>query len=291
MQESGINEQCKFCFVQNFERLIEKFLINENDKKKFRQQYQKILRESDGKLMPEIYRELNKDFLKLSGLSDPFAEEKRKSNEIALELYNDLKEVVEKSENPFQLALRLAIAGNIMDYGPTAHFDVHSTIEKAFTIQFAIDHSAELHNRIKTAKKILYLGDNAGEIVFDKLFIETMKHPNVTFAVRGAPALNDVTLEDAYQVGIDKVARVISNGNDVASTIVKECSSEFQEIFQHADLIISKGQGNLEGLIYQNDPRIFFLLVAKCDVIAQLLGVEKGSFVVYNTQLPKNKNL
>ena len=118
-----------------------------------------------------------------------------------------------------------------------------------------------------------------------------MKHPNVTFAVRGAPALNDVTLEDAYQVEMDKVARVISNGNDVASTIVKECSSEFQEIFQEADLIISKGQGNLEGLIYQNDPRIFFLLVAKCDVIAQLLGVEKGSFVVYNTQLPKNKNL
>jgi hypothetical protein len=140
--------------------------------------------------------------------------------------------------------------------------------------------TAELKNEISKAKSVLYLGDNCGEIVFDKLFIETMKHQNITFVVRGAPVINDVTLEDANQVGMDNICRVISNGFDAPSTLIELCSDEFAAEYNNADLIISKGQGNFEGLMESTHPNIFFLLIAKCDPIAKLLGVNKNDMVV-----------
>jgi uncharacterized protein with ATP-grasp and redox domains len=232
---------------------------------------------------PEIQRELNRRFSIIAGIEDLFEDEKIKSNSIALGLYNDWSPQVPISKNPFDLALKLSIAGNIMDYGANNDFDIKSTIRRVIFAKLAIDHSKQLQSRIKEAKSILYLGDNAGEIVFDKLFIETINHPNVTFAVRGGFALNDVTLHDSIDVGMNSVAKVISNGYDAPSTVLSKCSSEFLDVYKSADLIISKGQGNLEGLIRDNDPRIFFLLMVKCDVIATLLEVQKGSFIVYNS--------
>jgi hypothetical protein len=236
----------------------------------------------DSHSSPEIQRILNKTFCSIIGVNDPFAEEKEESNLVALDLYRVWKPKVIESQNPFDLALRLAIAGNIMDYGASRTFDIHKTIDSVIDADFAIDHSALLQQRILDAKQILYLGDNAGEIVFDRLFIETINHPNITFAVKGDPILNDVTLKDADQIGMDRVAEVISNGFDAPSTVLDHCSDQFLEKYNEADLIISKGQGNLEGLIDQKDPRIFFLLMVKCDVIGELLNVPTGSFVVHN---------
>ncbi len=233
-------------------------------------------------LTPEIQRDLNQRFLEMIGIKDPFAEEKRSSNSAALSLYEEWKPRIISDEDPFDMALRLAIAGNIMDYGASGTFDIHSTINKVLATHFAIDHSFRLKRKIEKAGTILYLGDNAGEIVFDKLFIETIGHGNVTYVVRDAPILNDVTINDAKEVGIDNVAEVISSGYDAPSTVLHKSGPQFLERFRSADLIISKGQGNLEGLLYENDPRIFFLLMAKCDVIAETLKVNKGSFLVYN---------
>jgi uncharacterized protein with ATP-grasp and redox domains len=148
--------------------------------------------------------------------------------------------------------------------------------------KFAVDKSMELKEKINSAKKILYLGDNAGEIVFDRLFIETLMHNNVTYVVKGKPILNDVTLQDAEAVGMDMVADVVSNGHGAPSTIVEKCNRQFRKLYEEADLIISKGQGNLEGLIAQKDARVFFLLMVKCEVIAEVLKVKKGDFVVFN---------
>ena len=114
------------------------------------------------------------------------------------------------------------------------------------------------------------------------MFIETLQHPDLTAAVRGFPALNDVTLEDALQAGLHEVCKVIDNGSDAPATILTDCSREFQSAFHGADLIISKGQGNLEGLLPEADERMYFLLMAKCDVIADLLEVKKGDLIVYN---------
>ncbi|HEY9124266.1 MAG TPA: ARMT1-like domain-containing protein, partial [Bacteroidales bacterium] len=167
------------------------------------------------------------------------------------------------------------------------NYDLHATIDKVLYSHFAIDHSAELKKAIAGAQTILYLGDNNGEIVFDKLFIETVGHPDVYFAVRGAPVINDVTLDDARYVGIDKVAKVISNGYDAPSTIVEHCSDEFRHIFEKADIVISKGQGNLEGLLHRTQKEVYFMLMVKCNVIADALQVNKGDFVVKKNSLER----
>lgn len=280
-----VDGRCMDCMFQTFERLMGKFQLSEVDRQRFFQFYNLTMAKGMGMTMPQIHRELNREFFRITGIADPYTGEKLKSNLIAMKIYDDWRLKVIKSEDPFQMALRLSIAGNIMDYGPNAQFDIQQTVEHVMQSQFAIDHSAELKARLKNAKRVLYLGDNAGEIVFDKLFIEMIMHNHMTYAVRGYAVLNDVTLQDAEQIGMDQVADIISNGYDAASTVLHECSQQFLDNYQSADIIISKGQGNLEGLIDENDPRIFYLLMVKCDVIAELLDVPTGSFVVYNHQL------
>lgn len=278
----NIDYRCIFCFLKSYRRLFEKFNILEHQQKEFLNYFYELIEHNSFTSTPEIQRELNIKFNSMTAIVDSFAEEKSASNKIASELYNVWKPKVMTSNNPFELALRLSIAGNIMDYGAKNKFDINETIEQVTTTDFAINHTNQLKQQISRAKSILFLGDNAGEIVFDKLFIETINHPNVTYAVKGSPIINDVTVEDAKEVGMDSVTKVISNGYDVPSTVLKKCSAEFLEVYLSADLIISKGQGNLEGLIVENDPRIYFLLMVKCDVIAEALNVEKGSFVVVN---------
>jgi uncharacterized protein with ATP-grasp and redox domains len=158
--------------------------------------------------------------------------------------------------------------------------NIEDEIHKILDTDFAIDYTDELFKQINKAKSILYLGDNAGEIVFDKLFIETMQHKNVTYAVRGRPVINDVTFDDAQQVKMHQVATVISNGYDAPSTLIEHCSDEFQEAYLKAELVISKGQGNFEGLMDSRHNNLFFLLMAKCSPMAELLGVKKGNIVV-----------
>ncbi len=277
-----IDSRCSDCLLRIYRRLFDRF----NTPKQVQQDFLNYFRElkvfNSFATTPELQRELSIKFSSVSGIDDPFAEEKAKSNRLASELYLEWKPKVERSDHPFDLALRLSIAGNILDYGASNSFDLEQTIKYTTTIDFAIDHTNQLKQHINRAKKILYIADNAGEIVFDKLFLETIRHPDVTFAVRGGNALNDATIQDAEEINIDSVAKVISNGFNAPSTVLSQCSSEFLEIYHSADLIISKGQGNLEGLIHEKDTRIFFLLMVKCEVMAELLKVQKGSFVVYN---------
>ena len=172
-----------------------------------------------------------------------------------------------------------------MDCASGKEFDVNETIKYVLNSKFKIDHVDKFKKEIIKAKSILYLGDNAGEIVFDKLFIETIDHPNLTYAVRGAPIINDATMDDADYVGITNIVKVISNGYDAPSTLLDKCSEEFMNIYNNADIIISKGQGNLEGLLNNSGGKnIFFLLMIKCEVIAELLDVNNGDFVVFNNQ-------
>ena len=277
-----MDSRCKTCFSNNYDWLLKKNPLSGCEALMFCAFFNGLIANGESKATPEIQREILHKLRSLNGVADPYFEEKQQSNRIACKLYGEWKPKVLVSANPFNLALRLAIAGNIMDYGANQVFDVQKTIEKTLHTDFAIDHSALLQQRIKEAKSILYLGDNAGEIVFDKLFIETIRHPNVIFAVKDAPVLNDVTVEDAKAVGMYEVAEVISNGYDASSTLLKKCSPDFLDVYRSADLIISKGQGNLEGLINEKDTRIFFLFMVKCEVIAERIGVKKGSLVILN---------
>jgi len=278
--------RCFFCFARAFERLIEKENLEPEEKKHFANDMFGLFNEVKHDFsIPKLSRELHVLLKKYSNNLDPYKEAKKQSNDLVLSMYPDLKEIVFQSENQFETALRLAIAGNIIDYGIGNHFDLQATIDKVLNSDFAIDDSLHLKQALSEAKTVLFLGDNCGELVFDKLFIETIMHPNLIYAVRGEPVINDVTLEDAKYVGMDIVADVISNGYDAPSTILEHCSSEFLEVFNRADVIISKGQGNLEGLLGKTTKDVYFLLMVKCEVIADALGVRKGDFVVMKNKV------
>ena len=274
--------ECYFCHIKTIEKLIKKFKPDARIAENFIFSVHKLL--ADNRKMPntrlatKIHR-IAKKHLRNTNL---YAEEKLMANEMLLKKYSYWKSLVSKSDNPFFTAVKLSVIGNIIDYG--AHSlsgDILAQIESFFQKDLKIDMIKNLENEIFKAKKILFLGDNCGEIVFDKLLIETMNHPNITFAVRGKPIINDVTIEDAKQIEMDKVCSVISSGADAPSTLLDLSSGDFIKEFNDADLIISKGQGNFEGLMEESGhPNIFFLLIAKCDPIAELLGVNKNDMVV-----------
>lgn len=277
-----LEQRCVNCFIKNYNQLFDKFNFHQLQSADFINYIKKTINDNEFASSPEIQTILQKKFCEIVGKKDLYEEEKKQCNEIALNLYREWAPKVRESENPFKLALRLAIAGNIMDYGANNSFNIFKTIEYVLNTEFAIDKSLQLEEKIKKAKKILYLGDNAGEIVFDRLFLEIINHKNVYYAVKDAAILNDVTYKDAITSEINKTAKIISNGFNAPSTILSRCSDEFIDIYNSSDLIISKGQGNLEGLVKEKDSRIFFLLMVKCDVIAEILDVKKNSIVVMN---------
>ncbi|WP_320110856.1 ARMT1-like domain-containing protein [Draconibacterium orientale] len=277
-----MNYECLICQVKALQKRMDKYEIAEEKRNKIVSQAISTIAgiDLDKSFSPEITSNILREMEKESDVKDPYGAEKKESNHALLARYNEFRNKVEESDNKFDTALRYAIAGNIIDFGPTHHFDVDETIERVFQTTFAVDDSEALKAEIKKAKSILYLGDNCGEIVMDKLFLETIGHPNVVFAVRDQPILNDATLKEAREVGLHKVATLITNGDNTPSTLLHRVSKEFLKIYRSADLIISKGMGNFEGLMDENDPRLFFLMMIKCPVIGQKVGAEKGDFVV-----------
>jgi len=233
---------------------------------------------------PEMAQFIHRIIRKLLKNDDPYREVKEKYNLFALELYPELKKRIKRSSNPMETAVRLAIAGNIIDFGvfgDLKHEAVEDAIKNSLTDKFFGDID-KLFNEIFSAKKILYLGDNTGEIVMDRLLIEQMPMDRVTFVVRGGPVINDATIKDAQRTGMTDLVHVIDNGSDAPGTILKDCSDILKKHFHEADLVIAKGQGNYETLseVHKN---ICFLLKAKCHVIARHIGCEVGSLVVGNT--------
>lgn len=284
---NSIDFRCRDCFIRGFDRLLRKFNLSDDIKDSLKKFVLEQTQDFSLKMAPLVQRNLNREFIRLTGISDPYKLEKMESNRIAMDLTEKYKAELLCAGHHFESVVKLAIAGNVMDYGAFESFDVNSALVKALNTDLAINHLDLLYKEIQSANLILYLGDNAGEIAFDKLFIENCLSDKVVYAVKESPILNDVTFNDAQQIGMSKVAKVISNGYDAPSTILSECSDEFLDYFQKADVIISKGQGNLEGLLDENDPRIFFLLMVKCDVIAEKLNVPKDSFVVINVAYEK----
>jgi uncharacterized protein with ATP-grasp and redox domains len=225
-------------------------------------------------------------------VDDFYKEEKMLFNEKLLGMEENITSMLDDSNNRLMDALRIAMAGNIVDFGAldnitielvkdiitkTMDSNINSSVYKRFNIE------------LENAKDILYLGDNTGEIVFDKILLCEIKrqYPNLTiyFATRGKPALNDANEEDAYYVGIDKYAKIINNGTDIPGTDLDEVSQEFKEVFNKADMIISKGQGNFETLS-GTGYNIFYLFLCKCDMLTKRLNIEKlSAMFLYEKEL------
>jgi damage-control phosphatase, subfamily I len=209
--------------------------------------------------------------------SDPYRAAKREATTRALKLYPKLKQLLASSNAPLETALRIAIAGNIIDLGVAESYDLEDSVQRVLHQPFAINGIPELRQALDNSKSILYLADNAGETVFDRVLVEVLPLP-VTYVVKAGPVINDATREDAFAAGIGGVAEIIDNGSDAPGTLLDRCSDVFRERFSVAGLILAKGQANYESQSTIRAP-VFFLLQTKCDVIARDLSVEKGSVV------------
>jgi len=212
---------------------------------------------------------------------DPFKKIKSDYNTIAMGLYPEFKEKVSSSRDPLWTAVRLAIAGNIIDFGIFTSIDISKSVEDALKETIAVDDYASFKHAVNETDTILYLLDNSGEIVFDKLLIEELlrKGKKVKAVVKGSPVLNDVTMDDAHQTRLTELCEVVDNGSDAIGTVLEWTSPEFQAHFQSADLIISKGQGNFE-TITDNGKRTYFLFQSKCEVVSKDLGLSSGSMLL-----------
>ena len=215
---------------------------------------------------------------------DPYRAAKEASTHQALALYPRLKALVAQADEPLDIAVRLSIAGNIIDLGPAQEYDLWGTVERVLAQPYAVDDRFALRAALSSAGRVLYLADNAGETVFDRLLIETLDVP-VTYAVKGGPVLNDATREDALAAGVDRVAEIVDTGSDAPGTILDWCSEEFRRLYEGAELVVAKGQANYETLSEEGS-EVFFLLQAKCPIIARDVGVPVGSIVLKQGTAP-----
>ena len=288
-----LNPDCVVCSINGTLNLFKKGLLDSKYQEEILRRILEYYSKVDyNQLTISVGKQVKKIIQEVSGISDPFKPLKDKYNKKAIEYCKKYETSIKNDANPLNKSMRLAIAGNIIDFGPTHDFDVDKKIEEVFHAEFPIDDSTELFEEIKKAKSILYLGDNTGEIVFDRLFLEVINHNNLIFAVRHSPVLNDATMEDALFVGIDKVvSKVITNGDNAPGTLLNCVSDEFLDYFNSADLIISKGQGNFEGLSHITNKNIFFLLTVKCKLIADEIGVKYGDCIIKSVLKHKVKSL
>jgi uncharacterized protein with ATP-grasp and redox domains len=271
--------ECLPCFMQ---QALRTGRIATNDEKKL-----KDLLSSVGEMIkdipmhntpPETGDAIYRKVREITGINDPYKEIKKQNIAETLALYPEMKNIISSSEDKILTAIRFAIAGNVIDFGVNKEFDIQQEIKINLEKEFAIFDYDKFLEQLEKANSILYIGDNAGESVFDKILIEELSK-KVTFVVRDIPVINDATKEDAIASGIDEVAEIISSGTSAPGTILNLCNDNFLEKFKNADLIISKGQGNYEGL--SNVKRsVFFLLKAKCPIIANDIGVKENDIVL-----------
>ena len=274
---------CIPCFVRQVLDSMRMITDDEQLHEKVLREALKMASEMDlGQSPPAMAQKIHRFIREITGVDDPYLEVKSRFNTLALRMYPKLKQQIEASIDPIETAVRLAIAGNIIDFGVDSSVDpthVEETIAASLTGALAAESLELFKELVSQAQDILYLGDNAGEIVFDRLLIEQLPFEKITFVVKGGPILNDGVMEDAKTVGLTDIVDVIDNGSDAPGTILDGCSETFRNRFDRSDLIIAKGQGNYETLS-DIDKNIFFLVKPKCNVLARHLGCEIGSLVL-----------
>jgi len=231
---------------------------------------------------PAMGQEIHRLIRNLASSDDPYRKIKRRFNNLALKLYPELRKQIVGSNHRLETAIRLAIAGNIIDFGVNSSInesDLHKAISESLTADFDNTQLVSFRDATRQAEEILYLVDNSGEIIFDRLLIEQLPYEKVTVVVKGRPVINDATVEDAELAGLPRIVEVIDTGSDAPGTILESCNESFNRRFDAADLIVAKGQGNYETLS-KVDKNIFFILKAKCPIISRDLGCEVGEMIL-----------
>jgi hypothetical protein len=228
----------------------------------------------------EVHRTIKNE----TGNNDPYHKEREISNDIAADFLPQVEKILGEN-NKLKNYVKVAIAGNVIDFGAFGlEMDMESLIVKTMKKDPTIDNTEELENELKISKTVLYLADNIGEIVFDKILIEKINgyDVDVTVALKEKPILNDACIEDALKIGLDKVAKLTSTGTDSIGIIEDDVSPDFMDLFNESDMVIAKGLGNYEGLGEMNlkDKPVYCLLNAKCNPVARDIGVNLGDNIV-----------
>lgn len=284
-----INFKCYDCIFKLILELSEKLGGSSNEKQKalaneMLNHFTRISAEGGAppELLAHIWGEI---YARESGVADPMAEIKHNSTQLALKLLPGLQQMVSKAENPFDTALLLAVAGNIIDYGINRDLDlskVTQDIVSATEQPYDKEAARELKKQMDKADSILYILDNCGEAVLDRLLMEPYKK-KLTVGVRGKFVLNDVTRSDALESGID-FAPIVDTGDATAGVTFSRSSKAFLDKLNSVDLVIAKGQGNFESMEHLFKRPIFFLFRAKCEVITSLLNCPINSIQI----IPRN---
>jgi uncharacterized protein with ATP-grasp and redox domains len=241
------------------------------------------------KSSPVIIGTAHRIIREVAAADDPYRTAKETCNRNALNLYPSMKQKIESSTKPLETALRIAITGNTIDFivDPDAdRSNMVAAVEESLSAPIPAEAFIRFEAAVSQARNILYLGDNAGEIVFDRLLIEQLPAEKITYVVKGSPVVNDVTRVDAESTGMSDLVEVVDNGSDMPGTVLDRCSPYFQSRFQTTDLVIAKGQGNYESL-NEIEKSVFFLFKAKCSVIAQHLGCEIDKLILIGQEFQR----
>lgn len=279
----GSHVDCISCIISKANKMANTYIAEKQQKLWFmREVMREILNTEHDRAAPLVEAKMTRLARSITGIQDFFADEKKYFNDLMLSLEQDIELLISASQDPFQEAIKAAMSGNIIDL--SALDDVSPELVKSIVFKTIKEQNLDegvykrLVSELEAANNLLYLGDNAGEIVMDKLLLKYIKerfpHIRITLATRSAPISSDITEADAYYVGIDQFANIINNGTDLAGTDLLEVSETFREQFHKADVIISKGQGNYETLAGTGH-NIFYLFLCKCDVFVSKLQVRQ----------------
>ena len=275
--------ECNECFLKQASRSADIAGIQEKEKDLILEEVREKLTKISTKISPpQIARKVYDIIEKYTKNIDIYKELKEKSNNLALGMYPNLEKIISKSKDPLLTAIKIAAVGNVIDYGVLHAFNLADEIDEFLKKDFAVFDYILFKKELDKAETILYILDNSGEIVFDKLLIQELGK-KVICAVREVPIINDVTMEDAKKVGLHEVAEIISSGSTLPGTYLGGCDKKFIDIFEKSDMIISKGQGNYETLESANR-EIFFIFKAKCAVVARHMECKIGDFILYRNK-------
>lgn len=293
-----LHEKCLTCMINQTMKVLHMTGSN-NREEIYRSMFQKLAEIDFTKTTPEYSGDLYQMIRQKLKVDDPYAEIRQNCNQLMLNLLPDLRKQLRIKEDPFRWAVYYAILGNIIDFsapGLLTDEVILNTFASSEQAQFAVDETEALRKACSDAKQLLYIGDNCGEIVTDVLLLEEIHRLNpeieCTYVVRATPVVNDVIASDAETCGILPLARLIDTGETCQGIVIDKAGESFMKGYRDADVVISKGQGNYEGLSEYPDEKIFCLLMAKCDQIAQAIGVSAGDKVVLRLSpekgIPKN---
>ncbi|WP_432404779.1 damage-control phosphatase ARMT1 family protein [Wukongibacter sp. M2B1] len=278
---------CIVCNINQVIKVMDLVEVEKSKKEEIMREVLKYLSNADySKCNPEVIGKTWDIILKYIENDNPYSDLKKYYNIEILKMAEEIENLIESSDNKFNTALKIAISGNLIDFAAKHEFDLEMLKKKIMNIHelnLTIDDSKILYDRLKTAKTVMYLGDNCGEICLDKLFIKYIKDEfpdiKIYFGVRGKIIVNDVNYDDALMVGMQEVADIIENGDGSLGTVIERVSDEFKERFYDADVVIAKGQGNYESLSEIDRKNIFHLFMAKCNPVSSSLGVKTMSIV------------